>query len=238
MSKYLDEFNEDIIIKVLRAYLINSESHRTIQRNILGLPAPAKGGGFVAMEILHHYGIKGEHKGLLQNEVNLDDYSDLFRLAIYKVKEFNEVELLAKEAIKSNNHKIFEQKAITEIDRTTKQRIGQSVLRSIVLENYSGICAFCDIHQSDLLVCSHIVPWTMDSENRLNPTNAILLCRHHDGLFDKGYFGLDSDYNIVLSKKSDPVISNLLKNNKFKAPMSDQPNFDFLMRHRVDVCGL
>jgi hypothetical protein len=236
MSRYLDDFPEDVIIRVLRAYLINSESHRSIQKNIIGLAAPARGGGFVAMKILHCYGIKSEHKGLLNNHINYDDYSDSLLTAINKVKEFNEFEILANNAICNRKLTLFDKKGVTEIERTTKQRIGQSVLRDIVLKNYSGTCAICDIHQTDLLVCSHIVPWSMDSDNRLNPTNAILFCRLHDSLFDKGYFGLDVDYNLVLSNKSDVVISNLLMKSKFKVPVKDLPSSDFLQRHRTEVC--
>ena len=76
----------------------------------------------------------------------------------------------------------------------------------------------------------------MDPENRLNPENAILLCRQHDGLFDKGYFTLDSKYNLVLSKKSDSVIEALLNGIVFKEPSKDKPNVNFLDIHRVAVC--
>ena len=41
------------------------------------------------MEILHRYGIKSEHKGLFNNHINYDDYSDSLLTAINKVKEFN-----------------------------------------------------------------------------------------------------------------------------------------------------
>ena len=54
---------------VLRAYLCDSLSHRDIQIGILGLDAPARGGGFKTMEILHKYGIKGDHKGILKGRV-------------------------------------------------------------------------------------------------------------------------------------------------------------------------
>jgi putative restriction endonuclease len=238
MSRYLEELDEEIIIQVLSAYLNDSLSHRYIQKNILGLPAKANGGGFVTMEILHHYGIKGEHKGLLNKTINFEDYAEPIKLAISKVNSFNKLVLLADKAIKSNNQKDFDAIKSTEINQITKQRIGQSVLRNVVLENYSSTCAFCDIHQKDLLVCSHIVPWSIDQENRLNPKNAILLCHHHDGLFDRGYFGLDSEYNVVISEKSDPVITKLLKGLEFKTPNTSHPDFEFLERHLAEVCEL
>ena len=51
--------------RVIYAYLKKSLSHRKIQSKILGEEAPARGGGFLAMEILHDYEIEGEKKGIL-----------------------------------------------------------------------------------------------------------------------------------------------------------------------------
>nr|WP_299344248.1 AAA family ATPase [Allomuricauda sp.] len=53
--------------KVIYSYLKNSLSHRKIQSEILGEKAPARGGGFLAMEILHSYEIQGDKKGILKN---------------------------------------------------------------------------------------------------------------------------------------------------------------------------
>ncbi len=50
---------------VLTAYLCRGQSHREIQREILHLEAPARGGGFKTMEILHKFGIRKEHKSIL-----------------------------------------------------------------------------------------------------------------------------------------------------------------------------
>ncbi len=57
--------------RVIEAYLINGWSQRNIQEEILGINAPTRGGGYEAMKILHRYGIRGEHKGVLANQ-NLD----------------------------------------------------------------------------------------------------------------------------------------------------------------------
>jgi Cdc6-like AAA superfamily ATPase len=52
--------------KVIYAYLKNSLSHRKIQSEVLEEEAPARGGGFLAMEILHGYDIQGDKKGILK----------------------------------------------------------------------------------------------------------------------------------------------------------------------------
>ncbi len=51
--------------KVIYAYLKKSLSHRKIQSDVLGAEAPARGGGFLAMEILHEFDIEGDKKGVL-----------------------------------------------------------------------------------------------------------------------------------------------------------------------------
>lgn len=51
--------------KVIYSYLKKSLSHRGIQKEVLGQDAPARGGGFLAMQILHSYKIEGDKKGIL-----------------------------------------------------------------------------------------------------------------------------------------------------------------------------
>ena len=53
--------------RVIYAYLKKSLSHRKIQKEILGTEAPSRGGGFLAMEILHRYEIEGDKKGILNS---------------------------------------------------------------------------------------------------------------------------------------------------------------------------
>ncbi|MCR9064374.1 MAG: AAA family ATPase [Cytophagales bacterium] len=60
-----DLYNIPKEVRVIYAYLKNSLSHRKIQSEVLGEDAPARGGGFLAMQILHEYEIEGDKKGVL-----------------------------------------------------------------------------------------------------------------------------------------------------------------------------
>jgi hypothetical protein len=60
-----DLYNIPKEVRVIYAYLKNSLSHRKIQSEVLGEDAPARGGGFLAMQILHDYEIEGDKKGVL-----------------------------------------------------------------------------------------------------------------------------------------------------------------------------
>lgn len=237
LSRYVNDFDEDVILKVIMSYLYEGKSHRQIQREVLGLPAPARGGGFVVMEILHYYGIDGAKKGLLQHKdiSNVIKYSsgNLYE-ALKKVLAY----IRTKENVTSNiKNKIFGvTNEDTEISATTKVRIYQSVLREHILNLYNNECALCNINKPDLLICSHIKPWSIDEENRLNPSNAICFCILHDKLFDKGYFSLDKDYKIIFGSKADLQIKDLMKGLYFKEPLDYKPNALFLEYHYNEIC--
>ena len=91
--------------------------------------------------------------------------------------------------------------------REVKIRINQNVFRQIVLANYDNKCAVTGIDIPDLLVASHIVPWSKNEQERLNPENGICLSPLYDRAYDKGYIGINEKFEILLS-------ADLKKKNK------------------------
>lgn len=235
----IDKFDNYTIAKVLKGYLIDGQGHRRIQREILNLPAPARGGGFVTMELLHHYNIRGEKKGLLSKKSSSEQYAYEEDLSIEKaikiVKELNKVEEEAGQYfIKNQNINISNNP--TESKSDVKVRVYQNKLREIILDNYNYTCSICNLNKPDLLVRSHIKPWAVDKNERLNPQNAICFCVLHDKMFDKGYFSLDSEYKIIFGSKSDEYIKQLLVGLEFKMPKVNEPNISFLEYHYNEIC--
>ncbi len=236
MGRYIKNFDEITILKVIKAYLVDGLSHRKIQREILDIPAPDNGGGYIAMDILHHYGILGIHKSILSDnnfEDAIDEYTNI-KTVLVLLEEYIELEKEAQKKIENKDF-VVDSKT-TVVKRETKIRINQDALRKRILESYSHECAICNINKDDLLICSHIKPWSIDEENRLNPSNAICLCVLHDKLFDRGYFGFDKDYNIVICNKSDKIISDMLTGLRFKKPIRDIPDKKFLLYHLQEIC--
>jgi len=82
-----------------------------------------------------------------------------------------------------------------------KVRVNQSFFRCMVLASYGNKCCITGITIPDLLVASHIIPWSKDEKNRLNPRNGLCLNSFHDKAFDKGYLTLDDQFRIKLSKQ-------------------------------------
>jgi putative restriction endonuclease len=89
----------------------------------------------------------------------------------------------------------------TEVTRVTKQRRGQEYFRDIVLNNYGNSCDVTRLPVRELLIASHILPWSSHETERLNLRNGICLNRLHDAAFDQHLIGFDDDLRLVLSKK-------------------------------------
>jgi putative restriction endonuclease len=88
-----------------------------------------------------------------------------------------------------------------EIERLIKTRVNQAVFRKMVLSNYRDTCALTGIDIPDLLVASHIIPWSISEKERLNPENGICLSALYDRAFDKGLIGVSKSYNVLLSSR-------------------------------------
>lgn len=86
--------------------------------------------------------------------------------------------------------------------RELKTRVNQNVFRQIVLANYSNQCAITGLKVDQLLIASHIIPWSVNENERLNPSNGICLNTLHDKAFDTGLIAIrPDDYCIILSDK-------------------------------------
>ena len=104
--------------------------------------------------------------------------------------------------------------AITGAEREAivKQRINQSKFRQRLLSKYSGKCALCGVSFEAVLVASHIKPWSeSDPSEKVDVDNGLLLCPHHDKLFDAGYISFDDDGKIMISEQLD--VANQIKLN-------------------------
>jgi len=86
-----------------------------------------------------------------------------------------------------------------EKERVTLVRVNQSLFRKIVLTNFNYKCCITGISQQELLVASHILPWSKDKGNRLNPKNGLALNPLHDKAFDCGLLTITPELKIKIS---------------------------------------
>jgi putative restriction endonuclease len=123
--------------------------------------------------------------------------------------------------------------------RAIKTRVNQNFFRQVVVSNYSGKCAITGIDIPDLLVASHIIPWSINEAERLNPENGICLSALYDRAYDKGYIGINDRLEILISselKKKDKEVYyskffSYLSGNKLILPSKYYPHKDFLQYH-------
>ena len=52
-----------------------------------------------------------------------------------------------------------------------------------------------------LLIASHIVPWSEDTHNRLNPQNGLCLSALHDRAYDQGLITVMPDFTVRVSSQ-------------------------------------
>jgi len=124
----------------------------------------------------------------------------------------------------------------------TEQRIRQNFFRRAVLSSYHGRCCMSGLSDSRLLIASHIVPWSKDRHNRLNPRNGLCLSALHDKAFDRGLISLDDDFRVMLPKELEQRDESFVR--EFFLPLAGQPitlperfipDIGFLKQHREAV---
>ncbi len=122
-----------------------------------------------------------------------------------------------------------------------KVRVNQRFFRKMVLSSYGNSCCITGIPVTELLIASHIVPWSVDENNRTNPRNGLCLNSLHDKAFDAGLITIDENYKVLLSKKLKNVESHKIKiltqydGVTIKMPNRFMPDESFLNFHRCNI---
>ena len=90
-----------------------------------------------------------------------------------------------------------------EKEAVVKVRINQDKFREKLINKYKK-CCLCNVNMNELLVASHIKPWSIsDANEKLDIHNGLLMCPNHDKLFDRGYISFDDTGRILISERLD-----------------------------------
>ncbi|KKO49473.1 restriction endonuclease [Arsukibacterium sp. MJ3] len=123
-----------------------------------------------------------------------------------------------------------------------KVRLGQQFFRNAVLSAYDQRCCISGLANPKLLVASHIVPWSADEQNRLNPHNGLALSALHDKAFDLGLITINEDFRVVVSNKNisndDHFFNEAIINfhgKSIRLPDKFSPAAQFLAFHRENI---
>ena len=136
---------------------------------------------------------------------------------------------------------------VTEIEKYTEElegkekeavvrvRINQDKFREKLINKYKK-CCLCNVNMNELLVASHIKPWSIsDANEKLDIHNGLLMCPNHDKLFDRGYISFDDTGRILISERLDD--NNRMYMNitaKMKIDITEE-NIKYIKYHRKNV---
>jgi len=128
----------------------------------------------------------------------------------------------------------------SEAERTVKVRRLQRFFRNTILASYENCCALTGIAIPQLLVASHIIPWSESEARRADPTNGLCLNTLHDKAFDRHLITFDEDYRLVVSSVLKMGISTEFQSSSFanlegtmlKLPHRFAPDSHALEKHR------
>ncbi len=123
---------------------------------------------------------------------------------------------------------------LTNTEKLTliKSRVGHGGLKKKLLER-EGKCKVCGLSDERFLIASHIKPWNQsDAQERLDIENVLLLCPHHDSVFDKGYITFDGDGTLVISSELSSESRALLNLVEGKKVVISDKNGHYLRWHK------
>ena len=106
------------------------------------------------------------------------------------------------QSLNQNPHKILELNlpTVTERSGLVTSRVGQGAYRKRIIHRWEYKCAVTNFNKLDILIASHIIPWSKATDQeRLDVNNGLLLSPTYDALFDKHLITFDSKGKIQLS---------------------------------------
>jgi len=194
--------------------------------------------------VLQKRGIKGmANAARADREIFEEFYTSQEELAFESEKVLAQFEHQTIE--QKYQHELPDLKYVAGEERTSyvKTRVNQHFFREMVLSNYNSSCAITGISIPALLVASHIKPWAVDQQQRLNPANGVCLSALYDKAFDRGLITIDTSYKVLLSQQVKEYTTKEfymthfgeVENQTILLPGKYLPNGDFLEWHRENV---
>ncbi|MGQ1588034.1 HNH endonuclease [Acinetobacter baumannii] len=153
-----------------------------------------------------------------------------FKLANKNTDEF--IETIAPDDVDDS----FDESILpTERQALIKARIGQGAYRKALLDYWGGRAVTgCAVEA--LLVSSHIKPWSVDKDARLDPFNGLLLSPTLDRAFDQRLISFNDDGSIILSPVLTETDMKLLHlDSTLRLRKVDPRHLPYLAWHRANL---
>lgn len=226
--KFVQKLSATVKADIIYLYLHEGKSHRKIEEQV-SILQPSD--GWQAWSVLNYYGFGAESKAKYPKLTRNEIIRYLNKLDEQDFAEFHTGEEKQESYFNSIG---FNQSDGKDIFGLIKIRVGQAKLRKMILQQYAGSCALCEVSDPRLLVVSHIKRWTDSSEQeRIDLSNSILLYSLHDAMFDKGLISMDDTYEVLYKDEESLKQQKLRTDLKFKRPLKNNPKSSYLKEHRI-----
>lgn len=130
----------------------------------------------------------------------------------------------------------------SEVIAALKVRVGQTKFSRAVRDNFNSKCCMpdCPIDDDVFLVGAHIARWADNPLMRGSIRNGLCLCLNHDRAFERGYFGINSNMEVMLNFsiiKNESWAMDFLKSASGKAISSGilSPSVEAFSEHRSRI---
>lgn len=113
--------------------------------------------------------------------------------------------LIPSKIILANEHSKLPKYGFNPPNKTERQglitsRVGQGAYRKRIIHRWEYQCAVTGFDKLDVLIASHILPWSKATdEERLDVDNGLLLSPTFDALFDRHLISFENNGKIILS---------------------------------------
>ena len=175
------------------------------------------------------------------NKITKNDFIHLLSFKPGVLQEPKEISSGMDEEVKFYQRQEGGNYRVEDQEGSSKTRgAAQKVFANQVKLEYGFQCAVTGIKTKELLVASHIVPWSEDKDNRLNPRNGICLSPLIDKAFDKGFISFTDDLKLIVSDsaKTDAALYESLRpyeGKRLNVRKEFEPDRDFLKWHRTHL---
>jgi 5-methylcytosine-specific restriction protein A len=127
------------------------------------------------------------------------------------------------------------QPSVTERQGLVTSRVGQGAYRKRIIHRWEYKCAVTGFDNLNILIASHIVPWSDSTDiERLDVDNGLLLSPNYDALFDKHLISFENNGKIILSKRiEEQAYQKIGLTGNEKINNLSEYNLNYLYRHMI-----
>lgn len=128
-----------------------------------------------------------------------------------------------------------------EMVRLIKTRVNQAAFREIILSLYNKTCCITGLDLPAVNRASHIIPWAVSKDTRMDPRNGLCLSATYDAAFDRALISLDDDFRLIVSREikdhysSEAVKTHFISRHgqTITLPPRFKPLPEYLQKHRA-----